>query len=102
MAIARALVRSPAVLLLDEATSALDSQSESVVQTAIDDMIREQRNAETTMTVVIVAHRLSTVRNADRIIVIQKGQVAEEGTHDELETRMGGVYAGLIQQQRNA
>jgi len=87
IAIARAIVRQPKVLLLDEATSALDAESERQVQQAIDVMIADGR-----MTVIIIAHRLSTVKNAHKICVIQGGQVAEEGTHDELVGRRGAYY----------
>ncbi|KAL4458512.1 hypothetical protein ABPG75_013377 [Micractinium tetrahymenae] len=91
IAIARALVRRPAVLLLDEATSALDADSEAVVQEALD---RTMKNR----TVLVIAHRLSTVQDAHRIVVIQHGQVAEQGTHDEL-LEAGGVYASLVRRQ---
>jgi len=94
LAIARALVRRPRVLLLDEATSALDSESERLVQQSIDNMI-----AQMDMTVVIVAHRLSTVRNANKIYVIKAGAVCEEGTHEELLTRPDGQYKQLVSQQ---
>merc|ERR1712070_96128 len=98
VAIARALVRRPKILILDEATSALDSESEYVVQKAIDDMISGQRSLEgdpsRSMTVVIVAHRLSTVRNADSIYVLNDGQVVEHGTHKELSSREDGIYTG--------
>jgi len=90
IAIARALVRQPKVLLLDEATSALDAESERQVQSAIDGMI-----ADGNMTVVIIAHRLSTVRNSHKICVIKEGQVAEEGTHDEL-VALGKEYYKLV------
>ena len=79
IAIARAIVRKPSVLLLDEATSALDAESEHIVQSAIDSMIEQS-----SMTVILIAHRLSTVRNADRILVIQDGGVAESGNHTQL------------------
>eukprot|EP00929_Paragymnodinium_shiwhaense_P097607 TRINITY_DN59242_c0_g1_i1.p1 TRINITY_DN59242_c0_g1~~TRINITY_DN59242_c0_g1_i1.p1 ORF type:complete len:879 (-),score=183.49 TRINITY_DN59242_c0_g1_i1:570-3206(-) len=94
LAIARALVRRPRVLLLDEATSALDAESEQLVQQAIDNMI-----AKKDMTVVVVAHRLSTVRNADKICVIKGGVVCEEGNHDELLKIPDGQYASLVGRQ---
>ena len=87
IAIARALVKKPAVLLLDEATSALDTASERVVQKAIDEL--QKSKAQTT---IVIAHRLSTIRNADKIAVIDKGQVVEMGTHDELLSRAGLYY----------
>lgn len=93
IAIARALVRKPKVLLLDEATSALDAESEKQVQNAIDVMM-----AEGSMTVVIIAHRLSTVRNSHKICVIQGGVIVESGTHDEL-VAAGGAYFQLVQCQ---
>ena len=80
-------MRSPNLLLLDEATSALDAESEEVVQKALD-------AARTGRTCIIVAHRLSTVRNSDRILVMDKGQVVEQGAHENLIAR-GGLYARL-------
>ena len=93
IAIARALVRRPAVLLLDEATSALDADSEYLVQAAIDDMI-----SSVSMTVMIIAHRLSTIRNANTIAVVKGGAVVEQGTHDEL-LAAEGAYATLVNRQ---
>ncbi|MDP8306124.1 MAG: ABC transporter ATP-binding protein [Candidatus Chlorobium antarcticum] len=84
LAIARAMVRNPELLIFDEATSALDNESEHVVQDAID-------NALSDRTALVVAHRLSTVKNADRIIVMDKGRVAESGTHEEL-LKKDGLY----------
>ncbi|SKA21313.1 ABC transporter ATP-binding protein [Consotaella salsifontis] len=86
LSIARALVRNAPILLLDEATSALDSRSETLVQTALEEAARNR-------TVVVVAHRLSTVIGADRILVMDKGQVVEEGSHYDLVNRPGGLYA---------
>jgi len=94
LAIARALVRGPRVLLLDEATSALDTESEMLVQGAINNLI-EQHD----LTVVIVAHRLSTVKKADKICVVQDGAIVEEGTHDELLRLTSGRYRQLVQHQ---
>ncbi|MFB7947342.1 ABC transporter ATP-binding protein [Kitasatospora phosalacinea] len=87
LAIARALIRDPRVLILDEATSALDSRSEALVQQALARLVRGR-------TVFVVAHRLSTIRGADRIVVMHDGRIAEIGSHAEL-LRTGGPYAGL-------
>ena len=91
IAIARALLRKPKVLLLDEATSALDSESEAVVQEALD-------RAQEGRTVLQIAHRLSTVVSASKIIVIDAGNVAEYGTHAEL-MKSDGLYADLVARQ---
>ncbi|WP_030460324.1 ABC transporter ATP-binding protein [Kitasatospora sp. NRRL B-11411] len=87
LAIARALIRDPRILILDEATSALDSRSEALVQQALARLVRGR-------TVFVVAHRLSTIRGADRIVVMHDGRIAEIGSHAEL-LRTGGPYAGL-------
>ncbi|KAI8806224.1 P-loop containing nucleoside triphosphate hydrolase protein [Cladochytrium replicatum] len=92
IAIARALIRNPRILLLDEATSALDTQSERVVQRALDVAAKDR-------TTIVIAHRLSTIRNADLIVVMDKGEMIETGTHDTLVAK-GGVYAGLVEKQK--
>jgi subfamily B ATP-binding cassette protein MsbA len=91
IAIARALLRDPPVLILDEATSALDTESERLVQQAIDRLMAER-------TVLVIAHRLATVRDADEIVVLDAGRVTERGTHDQL-FRAGGLYRRLYDLQ---
>lgn len=93
VAIARALLKNPAILIFDEATSALDSKSEKAIQTALD-RIQEGR------TTLVIAHRLSTVMDADQILVLDAGRVIEKGTHREL-LEAGGTYAQMwtLQQQ---
>ena len=93
LAIARCLLRNPKLLLLDEATSALDAESERCVQDALDALIEAS-----SITVLVVAHRLSTVRDADRICVMKRGLLVETGTHDDLFAR-DGVYADLVRRQ---
>ncbi|GBG63853.1 hypothetical protein CBR_g39637 [Chara braunii] len=89
VAIARAIIKDPKILLLDEATSALDAESERVVQEALDRVMVGR-------TTVVVAHRLSTVRNADMIAVVKGGEVVEKGTHEELLAVPGGAYGNLV------
>ena len=87
IAIARAILKDPRILILDEATSALDTESEKIVQAALERLMQGR-------TSVVIAHRLSTVRDADKIVVIDHGRIVEEGTHAELLAR-GGLYAHL-------
>lgn len=91
ISIARAILKNPQILILDEATSALDTESERVVQEALDRLMVGR-------TSFVIAHRLSTIKNADRIMVLEKGQLVEQGTHDEL-MEMNGLYAHLYQIQ---
>ena len=91
LTIARAIVKNPPILILDEATSSLDTESERLVQDAINNMMQNR-------TSIVIAHRLSTIRHADEIIVLQKGEIVERGTHDELMQR-GGYYYKLVQMQ---
>ncbi|WP_234032261.1 ABC transporter transmembrane domain-containing protein [Parerythrobacter jejuensis] len=91
VAIARALLRDAPILLLDEATSALDAESERLVQDALDHLMRDR-------TTLVIAHRLATVRAADRIVVMESGQIVEQGTHAQLKAA-GGLYARLAQLQ---
>jgi ABC-type multidrug transport system fused ATPase/permease subunit len=94
IALARVFVRKPKILLLDEATSALDTESEALVQAAIDRLIKRGG-----CTVVLVAHRLSTVVNADQIAVVNKGRIVECGTHLELLEQKEGIYYKLVAHQ---
>ena len=92
VAIARAILKNPAILILDEATSSLDSESEKLVQGALDELMQNR-------TSLIIAHRLSTIRKVDKILVIDGGRIVEAGSHDELSEREGGLYANLLRLQ---
>eukprot|EP01066_Platyproteum_vivax_P015745 Platyproteum_vivax@DN6922_c0_g1_i2.p1 len=94
VAIARAIVKNPDIFLLDEATSALDNTSEKVVQAALDSLMVEQKR-----TTIVIAHRLTTIRTADKIAVIDEGQVSEQGSHAELMGIKGGLYRALVMAQ---
>ncbi|KFK33735.1 hypothetical protein AALP_AA5G052800 [Arabis alpina] len=93
IAIARAIIKSPTILLLDEATSALDSESEMVVQEALD-------NASAGRTTIVIAHRLSTIRNASGICVVHNGHIVETGSHEELMKNLDGQYTSLVRLQQ--
>jgi ABC-type multidrug transport system fused ATPase/permease subunit len=95
ISIARAVVGQPAILILDEATSAMDARAERIVQAALDRVSKGR-------TTISIAHRLSTVMKADKIVVLQKGKVIEEGTHHHLLARQDGVYYGLVHAQQLA
>jgi ATP-binding cassette subfamily B protein len=92
IAIARAMLKDPRILILDEATSALDAESEDLVQKALNNLTRGR-------TVLIIAHRLSTVKDTDRVIVLDRGEIVEEGHHAELIKNQDGMYFNLVQKQ---
>jgi subfamily B ATP-binding cassette protein MsbA len=91
LSIARAVLKSPPIMILDEATSALDTESERLVQIALENMMKNR-------TSIVIAHRLSTIQNADEIVVLQKGKIVEKGTHDELIIKKG-IYKRLVDMQ---
>ena len=92
IAIARAILKDPAILILDEATSSLDSASEALVQDALENLMQGR-------TSFVIAHRLSTIRNADQILVLDKGYIKENGTHNELMNLDDGLYKSLNKMQ---
>jgi ABC-type multidrug transport system fused ATPase/permease subunit len=92
IAIARAVLKNPKILILDEATSSLDSESERLVQEALEKLMHGR-------TSVVIAHRLATVRNADKIIVLDGGTIVEQGTHVELLSNENGLYKSLTELQ---
>ena len=94
VAIARALIKNAPIVILDEATSALDNESEAIVQKALDNLMKNK-------TVFVIAHRLSTIHNANRIAVLNEGELVELGSHDELIAKEGGRYRYLYEMQFN-
>jgi subfamily B ATP-binding cassette protein MsbA len=92
ISIARALLKNPPIMIFDEATSALDSESEVLVQEAIENLMKER-------TTFIIAHRLSTIRKSDRIYVLDKGKIVQVGKHEELLNEKDGIYNKLYQLQ---
>ncbi|TAE18083.1 MAG: ATP-binding cassette domain-containing protein [Bacteroidetes bacterium] len=92
IAIARAILKNPAILVLDEATSSLDAEAEQAIQLALDNLMQNR-------TTIIIAHRLATVRKADKIYVLDKGKIAEQGTHESLSAIEGGLYSNLVKLQ---
>ena len=91
LSIARAVLKNPPIMILDEATSALDTESERLVQVALENMMKNR-------TSIVIAHRLSTIQNADEIIVMQKGEIVEQGKHNELLEK-NGTYKKLVDMQ---
>jgi ABC-type multidrug transport system fused ATPase/permease subunit len=92
IAIARAILKDPAILLLDEATSSLDAESENLVQEALNNLMEGR-------TTLMIAHRLGTIKSADRIYVVEKGLIPEFGTHEELSAKPEGLYRNLVRLQ---
>ena len=91
LSIARAVLKNPPIMILDEATSALDTESERLVQVALENMMKNR-------TSIVIAHRLSTIQNADEIIVMNKGEITEQGKHQEL-LDLDGIYKNLVTMQ---
>lgn len=92
VAIARAFLKDAPIIILDEATSALDNKAEAIVQKAIDNLMQDK-------TVFVIAHRLSTIQNANKIVVINQGEIVEEGTHEQLLQIENGAYKALYEMQ---
>jgi ATP-binding cassette subfamily B protein len=92
VALARAFLADAPVLILDEATSSLDSESEALIQQAMERLMKGR-------TSIVIAHRLSTVRSLDRILVFDRGEIVEQGTHALLAGKPGGIYRGLFERQ---
>ena len=92
LSIARAILKNPSILILDEATSALDTESEKLVQAALEELMKNR-------TTIVIAHRLSTIKKADMICVLEKGEIVEKGTHEEL-IQKGGLYNKLYSMQK--
>ncbi|RPI62228.1 MAG: ABC transporter ATP-binding protein [Planctomycetaceae bacterium] len=92
ISIARAILSDPAILILDEATSSVDTETEKLIQEALDRLVANR-------TTIAIAHRLSTLRKADRLVILEKGQITEQGTHEELSTKEDGLYAKLLRMQ---
>ena len=92
LSIARVFLKNPSILILDEATSALDNTTEILIQQALDELCVGR-------TTIVVAHRLSTVKNADEIVVVNKGQILEQGSHDSLVEKENGIYKRLYELQ---
>ncbi len=92
ISIARAILNNPIILILDEATSSVDTETEKLIQEALDRLIANR-------TTIAIAHRLSTLRKADRLIILDKGEIVEQGSHEELSAKEGGIYAKLLRMQ---
>ena len=95
VSIARAILMDPAILIFDEATSSLDTRTEQLIQEAMEELIKGR-------TTIAIAHRLSTLKNADRLVVVENGQIVETGSHEQLLGKKDGVYASMAQKQINA
>ena len=94
ISIARAILNNPVVLILDEATSSVDTETEKLIQRALDQLTANR-------TTIAIAHRLSTLRKADRLAILERGDLIEEGTHEQLANKEGGLYAKLLRMQRD-